>query len=73
MGLPQQVFVSKYLINLPSEADLQKLLWKKRKKDNNYIAIFKVTFHFLYKIFKFRFRNIYFEICKSKPVNLVSL
>lgn len=26
MGLPQQVFVSKYLINLPSEEELQKII-----------------------------------------------
>jgi|GEM_PF-5201989 len=26
MGLPQQVFVSKYLINLPSEKELQQII-----------------------------------------------
>ena len=32
MGLPQQVFVSKYLINLPSEADLQKIIMEEKEK-----------------------------------------
>jgi predicted nuclease of restriction endonuclease-like (RecB) superfamily len=32
MGLPQQVFVSKYLINLPSEEELQKIIEEEREK-----------------------------------------
>ena len=32
MGLPQQVFVSKYLTNLPSEADLQKIIMEEKEK-----------------------------------------
>jgi len=31
MGLPQQVFVSKYLINLPSERELQNIIEEERK------------------------------------------
>ena len=31
MGLPQQVFVSKYLINLPSEKELQKIIEEGKK------------------------------------------
>ena len=32
MGLPQQVFVSKYLINLPSEKELQKIFEDEKEK-----------------------------------------
>lgn len=32
MGLPQQVFVSKYLINLPSEKELQKIIKEEKEK-----------------------------------------
>lgn len=32
MGLPQKVFVSKYLINLPTESDLQKIINEEREK-----------------------------------------
>lgn len=32
MGLPQQVFVSKYLVNLPSEAELQKIIIEEQQK-----------------------------------------
>jgi predicted nuclease of restriction endonuclease-like (RecB) superfamily len=32
MGLPQQVFVSKYLINLPSEKELQKIIENEKEK-----------------------------------------
>lgn len=32
MGLPQKVFVSKYLINLPAESDLQKIINEEREK-----------------------------------------
>jgi len=32
MGLPQQVFVSKYLINLPSEKELQKIIESEKEK-----------------------------------------
>jgi predicted nuclease of restriction endonuclease-like (RecB) superfamily len=32
MGLPQQVFVSKYLINLPSEKELQKIIEEEKDK-----------------------------------------
>ena len=32
MGLPQQVFVSKYLINLPSEEELQKIIQEEKEK-----------------------------------------
>lgn len=32
MGLPQQVFVSKYLINLPSEKELQKIIEDEKEK-----------------------------------------
>jgi hypothetical protein len=32
MGLPQQVFVSKYLINLPSVKELQKIIEKEKEK-----------------------------------------
>ena len=32
MGLPQQVFVSKYLINLPSEKELQKIIEEEKVK-----------------------------------------
>ncbi len=32
MGLPQQVFVSKYLINLPSEEELQKIIKEEKEK-----------------------------------------
>ena len=32
MGLPQQVFVSKYLINLPSEKELQKIIGEEKEK-----------------------------------------
>lgn len=32
MGLPQQVFVSKYLINLPSVEDLQKIIEEEKEK-----------------------------------------
>ena len=32
MGLPQQVFVSKYLINLPSEIELQKIIEEEKQK-----------------------------------------
>lgn len=32
MGLPQQVFVSKYLINLPSEEELQKIIEEEKEK-----------------------------------------
>ena len=32
MGLPQQVFVSKYLINLPSEKELQKIIEQEKEK-----------------------------------------
>ena len=32
MGLPQQVFVSKYLINLPSEKELQKIIEEEKGK-----------------------------------------
>jgi len=32
MGLPQQVFVSKYLINLPSEIELQKIIEEEKEK-----------------------------------------
>ena len=32
MGLSQQVFVSKYLINLPSEKDLQKIIEEEKEK-----------------------------------------
>lgn len=31
-GLPQQVFVSKYLINLPSEDELAKIIEEERRK-----------------------------------------
>ncbi len=34
MGLPQQVFVSKYLINLPSEEELQKIIEDEKEKRN---------------------------------------
>ena len=33
MGLPQQVFVSKYLINLPSEKELQKIIEEEKEKN----------------------------------------
>ena len=33
MGLPQQVFVSKYLINLPSEKELQKIIEDEKEKN----------------------------------------
>ena len=32
MGLPQQVFVSKYLVNLPSEKELQKIIEDEKGK-----------------------------------------
>ena len=32
MGLPQQVFVSKYLINLPTEKELQKIIEEEKEK-----------------------------------------
>ena len=32
MGLPQQVFVSKYLVNLPSETELQKIILEEQQK-----------------------------------------
>ena len=32
MGLPQQVFVSKYLINLPTEKELQKIIEDEKEK-----------------------------------------
>lgn len=32
MGLPQQVFVSKYLVNLPSETELQKIIIEEQQK-----------------------------------------
>lgn len=32
MGLPQQVFVSKYLINLPSEEELQRIIEEEKEK-----------------------------------------
>ena len=32
MNLPQQVFVSKYLINLPSEKELQKIIEEEKEK-----------------------------------------
>ena len=32
MGLPQQVFVSKYLINLPTEKQLQKIIEEEKNK-----------------------------------------
>lgn len=32
MGLPQQVFVSKYLVNLPSEEQLQKIIEEEKEK-----------------------------------------
>ena len=32
MGLPQQVFVSKYLINLPTEKELQKIIEEGKEK-----------------------------------------
>ncbi len=32
MGLPQQVFVSKYLINLPSEKELQKIIEEEKER-----------------------------------------
>jgi YhcG PDDEXK nuclease domain len=32
MGLPQQVFVSKYLINLPSEQEWQKIIEEEKEK-----------------------------------------
>ena len=32
MGLPQQVFVSKYLINLPSEKELKKIIEEEKEK-----------------------------------------
>mgnify|MGYP003520187765 CR=1 FL=1 len=32
MGLPQQVFVSKYLVNLPSEEELMKIVEEEREK-----------------------------------------
>ena len=32
MGLPQQVFVSKYLINLPSEKELQMIIDEEKEK-----------------------------------------
>ena len=31
-GLPQKVFVSKYLINLPSKEELQKIIMEEKKK-----------------------------------------
>jgi aromatic ring-opening dioxygenase catalytic subunit (LigB family) len=31
-GLPQQVFVSKYLINLPGEKELAKIIEEEQKK-----------------------------------------
>lgn len=35
MGLSQQVFVSKYLINLPSERELQKIIEDEKEKAVN--------------------------------------
>ena len=35
-GLPQQVFVSKYLINLPSEEELQKIIAEEKEKDYSF-------------------------------------
>lgn len=32
MGLPQKVFVSKYMTNLPSEAELEKIISKEQQK-----------------------------------------
>ena len=32
MGLPHQVFVSKYLINLPSEKELKKIIEEEKEK-----------------------------------------
>jgi len=32
MGLPQQVYVSKYLVNLPSEKELQKIIESEKEK-----------------------------------------
>jgi hypothetical protein len=32
MGFPQQVFVYKYLINLPSEKELQKIIEEEKEK-----------------------------------------
>jgi len=32
MALPQQVFVSKYLVNLPSEEELQKIIEEEKEK-----------------------------------------
>jgi len=32
MGLPQQVFVSKYLINLPTVKELQKIIEEEKEK-----------------------------------------
>jgi hypothetical protein len=32
MGLPQQVFVSKYLVNLPSVRELQKIIENEKEK-----------------------------------------
>ncbi|MEO6229534.1 MAG: hypothetical protein ABJB11_14515 [Ferruginibacter sp.] len=40
MGLPQQVFVSKYLINLPSVEELQKII--KEEKGENAVVIFSL-------------------------------
>ena len=34
MGLPQQVFISKYLINLPSEKELKRII-EEEKENNN--------------------------------------
>jgi predicted nuclease of restriction endonuclease-like (RecB) superfamily len=34
MGLPQQVFVSKYLVNLPSERDLQRIVDEEKFRQN---------------------------------------
>jgi len=34
-GLPQQVFVSKYLVNLPSESELKKIIQQEQDKISN--------------------------------------
>jgi hypothetical protein len=34
MGLPQQIFVSKYLVNLPSEKELKRIVEDEKEKEN---------------------------------------
>jgi hypothetical protein len=74
MGLSQQVFVSKYLINLPSEADLQKNYYgRKGKKTIIVLPFLKLLFISNTRFLNSDFRTSVLKSLKASMFILISL